>query len=284
MHHITAFGPLAARYDGFILDLWGVIHDGVRPYPGSPDCLRALQAAGKRVVLLSNAPRRAHVAAAALRAMGIEDSLYNGIMTSGEATYLALSDPEADPWFRRLGRRVFHLGPERDRNVMEGLPLTRVDTPAEADFVVNTGPDDLGSQTEVSDFYPVLESCHAAGLPMICANPDLEVIRGGTRVICAGALAQHYAQLGGDVRWLGKPDPAIYAPVLAMLGVDRTRVLAVGDALRTDIAGADSVGIDSCWVLGGIHGEELGQDPIKIEAAAAHAGLEPIASIPEFVW
>jgi HAD superfamily hydrolase (TIGR01459 family) len=284
MHHITAFGPLAAKYDGFILDLWGVIHDGVTPYPGAADCLRALQQAGKRVVLLSNAPRRAHVAASALRAMGIPDTLYNGIMTSGEATWRALSNPEADPWFSRLGSRVFHLGPERDRNVFETLPLILVNTPAEADVVVNTGPDDLGSQTDVSEFYPVLSACHAARLPMICANPDLEVIRGGTRVICAGALAQHYASLGGDVRWLGKPDPAIYTPVLSLLGVDRTRVLAVGDALRTDIAGADSVGIDSCWVLGGIHGAELGHDPAKIDAAAAEAGLEPVACIPSFIW
>ncbi len=284
MHHITRFGPLAARYDGFILDLWGVIHDGVTPYPGAADCLRALRDAGKRVVLLSNAPRRAHVAAVALRAMGIEDGLYTGIMTSGEATFLALRTPEADPWFARLGSRIFHLGPERDRNVLEGLPFTRVDSPADADFVVNTGPDDLGSQTDITEFYPVLDACHAAGLPMICANPDLEVIRGGTRVICAGALAQHYAGLGADVRWLGKPDPAIYTPVLAMLGLDRARVLAVGDALRTDIAGADAVGLDSCWVLGGIHGAELGQDPARVEAAARDAGLEPVASIPTFVW
>ena len=284
MHHITAFGPLAQRYDGFILDLWGVIHDGVTPYPGAPGCLRALRDAGKRVVLLSNAPRRAHVAARALPAMGLDDSLYTGIMTSGEATFLALQNAAADPWFARLGRRVFHLGPERDRNVIEGLPLTRVDSPGEADFVVNTGPDDLGSQTDIADFFGVLEACHAASLPMICANPDLEVIRGGTRVICAGALAQHYAELGGDVRWLGKPDPAIYAPVLAMLGVERSKVLAVGDALRTDIAGADSVGIDSCWVLGGIHGEELGHDPVRIDAAAAAAGLEPVACIAAFSW
>jgi HAD superfamily hydrolase (TIGR01459 family) len=243
-----------------------------------------LRDAGKPAVLLSNAPRRSHVAAAALSAMGIGPDLYTGIITSGEATYLALATPETDPWFKALGRLVFHLGPERDRNVIEGLPLTRVDTPEEADFVVNTGPDDLGSQTDVADFLPVLAACRAANLPMICANPDLEVIRGGTRVICAGALAQIYAENGGDVRWLGKPDPAIYQPVLAMLGVGRGRVLAVGDALRTDIAGADSAGIDSCWVLGGIHGAELGHDPVKINAAAAAAGLEPVACIPSFVW
>jgi len=284
MDHITGFGEIAARYDGFILDLWGVIHDGVKPYPGAADCLAALRSAGKRCVLLSNAPRRGHVAAAALTAMGIGPELYTGIMTSGEATHLALANPASDPWFAALGPRMFHLGPERDRNVFEGLNFTRVPTPAEADFVVNTGPDDLGSQTDVAEFLPVLEACRAAGLPMICANPDLEVIRGGTRVICAGALAQIYAQNGGDVRWLGKPDPAIYQPVLGMLGLDRGRVLAVGDALRTDIAGADSAGIDSCWVLGGIHGEELGFDPARIEAAAEQAGLSPVACIPSFTW
>ncbi len=283
MDHVTGFGGLAARYDGFILDLWGVIHDGVTPYPGARDCLVALRAAGKRVVLLSNAPRRSSVAAAALTAMGIGAELYTDILTSGEATWQALT-ARSDPWFAELGPRVFHLGPVRDRNVIDVPGLIRVETPAEADFVVNTGPDDLGSQTEVAEFLPVLRACHAAGLKMICANPDLEVIRGGTRVICAGALAQIYAEMGGDLRWLGKPDPAIYGPVLAMLGLERARVLAVGDALRTDIAGADSAGIDSCWVLGGIHGAELGHDPVRIEAAAAAVDLAPVACIPSFVW
>ncbi len=119
---------------------------------------------------------------------------------------------------------------------------------------------------------------------MICANPDLEVIRGGVRVICAGALALRYEQLGGAVRWLGKPDPAIYAPVLAMLGTEPARTLAVGDSLRTDIAGAAAAGLDSCWVLGGIHGEALGDDHGAAAAEAAAAGLRPVAVMPRFVW
>lgn len=283
MQHLAAFSPLAERFDGFILDLWGVIHDGVKPYPGAVDCLARLQQAGKRVVLLSNAPRRAHVAQEAMRAMGIADALYNGILTSGEASHILLRD-RPDLWSRELGDRVFHLGPARDRNVMEGLPLTRVDRPSDASFVLNTGPDDNGDPTDISDWTRVLEDCRAAGLPMICANPDLEVIRGGTRVICAGALTQRYEQLGGQARWIGKPDSAIYAPVLDMLGVPPDRVLAVGDALRTDIAGAASVGLAACWVLGGIHGAELGNDPARIEAAARHAGLAPLACVPSFVW
>src|ERR1700734_2122692 len=121
MQHLNNFAPLAERYDGFVLDLWGVIHDGVTPYPGAIDCLRRLRAAGKPAVLLSNAPRRAQFAQRMMQRMGIEDDLYTGILTSGEATHLMLRD-RTDPWFARLGDRVFHLGPDRDRNVIDDLP------------------------------------------------------------------------------------------------------------------------------------------------------------------
>jgi HAD superfamily hydrolase (TIGR01459 family) len=278
MQELAGFAPLAARYDGFIIDLWGVVHDGVTPYPGAIDCLARLRDAGKPAVLLSNAPRRAAAARDGLRAMGIDDGLYAGILTSGEATHAMLRD-RTDPWFAALGQHVFHLGPDRDRNVLDGLPLHRVDTAAEAAFVLNTGPDDELGHDDVSEYEPVLQMCARHRLPMICANPDLEVIRGGRRVICAGALALRYQALGGDVRSLGKPDPAIYAPVLDMLGLPRERVLAVGDGLRTDIAGAAAAGIDACWVLGGIHGHQEGHAEI-----AQAQGLAPLASIPAFRW
>jgi HAD superfamily hydrolase (TIGR01459 family) len=283
MEFLDGFAPLASRYDGFIVDLWGVIHDGVTPLPGAVHTLERLREHGKRVVLLSNAPRRSAAAQSAMRAMGIPDALYDALLTSGEATHLALRD-RTDPWYASLGRRVYHLGPERDRNVMEGLDLVRVDTPAEAEFVLNTGPDDHRANDTVTDFEPVLQDCIRHRLRMICANPDLEVIRGGVRVICAGALAARYEQLGGDVRSLGKPDPAIYVPVLAMLGTEKSGTLAVGDALRTDIAGAKAAGVDSCWVLGGIHGEALGTDAAAVRDEAKRAGLAPVACVPGFTW
>jgi HAD superfamily hydrolase (TIGR01459 family) len=283
MEFLDGFAPLASRYDGFIVDLWGVIHDGVTPLPGAVHTLERLREHNKRVVLLSNAPRRAAAAQSAMRAMGIPDALYDALLTSGEATHLALRD-RSDPWYAALGRRVYHLGPERDRNVMEGLDLVRVDTPAEAEFVLNTGPDDHRANDTVADFESILQDCLAHGLRMICANPDLEVIRGGVRVICAGALAARYEALGGDVRSLGKPDPAIYGPVLAMLGTEKAQTLAVGDALRTDIAGAQAAGVDSCWVLGGIHGEALGTDAAAVRDEAKRAGLAPVACVPGFTW
>ena len=282
MKHLDGVAALSAQYDGFILDLWGVVHDGVNPYPGARDCLRHLRGAGKRIVLLTNAPRRAEPIRRQLRRMGIDDELYDGVMSSGEATHLMLRD-RPDAWWQGLGTRIFHLGPGRDRNVFADLGLEEVTVPGEAGFLLNTGPDDEADQTDPTVYDPVLEACLAAGLPMICANPDLEVIRGGVRVVCAGTLALRYATAGGDVRSLGKPDPAIYHPVLDMLGLPHGRVLAVGDALRTDIAGAAAAGLDSCWVLGGIHGEHL-QEASHAEAEAAAARLAPVATVPAFRW
>ena len=288
MEHFSGFAPLAERYDGFVLDLWGVIHDGVNAFPHAVDCLARLREAGKRTLLLSNVPRPNDAAQAMMRRMGIADDCYTDILTSGEAVRRALQSPP-DLWWAELGPRVFHLGPERDRGVIEGLPLVPVAQPGEASFVLNTGPDDHRNPSRLDEFEAVLQDCARHRLPMICANPDLEVIRGGVRVLCAGALAVRYRALGGDVRSLGKPDPAIYQPVLQRLGIPAGRVLAVGDALHTDIAGAAAVDIAACWVLSGVHGDTLaagsgGYDLAKAAAAARAAGLAPCATIARFAW
>ena len=281
MKFLPGFAPLAACYRGFIVDLWGVVHDGVTPYAGAIDCLQQIRQLAKPLVLLSNAPRRADVAQQGMRQMGIPDDLYTGIVTSGQVTRQMLLN-RTDYWFARLGRRMFHLGPRRDRNLYEGLDLERVERPDAAEFVLNTGPD-YRSPTDLTRYEGTLRACADARLPMICANPDLEVIRGGQVVICAGTLARRYEALGGDVRWIGKPDPAVYGPAFQILDLPRADVLAVGDALRTDIAGAAAAGVDACWVLGGIH-RVLQADPAAAEQAARAEGLAPIACIPAFVW
>ena len=282
MRFMDGFREIADEYDGFVLDLWGVVHNGVAPLPGAPECMAELHAAGKKAVLLSNAPRRAAVIQTQLRDMGISDDHYTGIMTSGEASHLLLLE-RPDAWSRALGDRVFIIGPARDFNLIDGLGLQHVQDPADASFVLNIGPDHLSDPSEAPAYDPVLERCAAQTLPMICANPDLEVIRGGVRVLCAGILALRYLEMGGDVRMLGKPDPHIYAPILDMLDMPKSRVLAVGDALRTDIAGAKAAGLDSCWVLGGIHGDQLGSHE-EIEAEATRAELAPVAALQHFVW
>jgi len=282
IRRIGGLGEIAGDYDGFIVDLWGVVHDGVRPYEAALDALRQLT--GRPLLLLSNAPRRSASAQNMLRRMGVDGALYTAILTSGEATWLALRDRD-DPWFAQLGTRVYHLGPQRDRNVLDGLGLDIVSSPAEASFVLNTGPDDdMHDPGTLETFVPELAACLAAQLPMICANPDLVVMRDGLRILCAGSLAQYYRAHGGDVVSVGKPDRAIYQMALAQMGVEPGRVLAIGDSLSTDIAGATGAGIDSLWVLGGIHEQALAGDDTRASAEAALLGLAPVAMLDLLVW
>jgi HAD superfamily hydrolase (TIGR01459 family) len=276
---MTGIRDLAPHYDGFIVDLWGVIHDGIKTYPGVIETLTQLRAANKKVVFLSNAPRRAAAIGRALAHMGVTPDLYTGIMSSGEAVHAALRDRD-DPDFARLGKKLYHLGPERDRDVFDTLDLTEVATIEAAEFLLNTGPDDHLGPDDPSIYTPTLNTALAAGIPMICANPDLEVIRDGQRIICAGLLAQIFAARGGRVIQRGKPDPAIYAPTLRLLGTERSRTLAIGDSLRTDMAGAAAAGIDACWVLSGIDA----LNPAAARQAATAAGITPVAILPALQW
>jgi HAD superfamily hydrolase (TIGR01459 family) len=275
-------------YDGLILDLWGVLHDGVRPYPGVVDALDRLKRAGKRLIVLSNAPRRAAPVARRMQEIGIAADLYDRLHSSGEETWHQLREP-TDPTVARLGRRCFPLMPERDRGLIEGLDLELVPTPAAAEFVLVTGLNHAGET--VASYEAPLSAAARLGLPMLCANPDLEVIRDGIRELCAGALALRYEALGGPVHYVGKPYAAVYRRCFAYLaGIAPSRILAIGDALRTDVAGARNVGIDSLLVTGGIHAAELAgagglhPDPGKLAAACAEAGLRPTCAIPGFVW
>ena len=212
-------GEIAAAYDALILDLWGVVHDGVAPYPGVLDCLGRLAAAGKRVVILSNAPRTAERSAERLRAMGIGDGLYESLITSGGTTREALARRD-DPWFAALGRAYYYLGKDADDTLLDGLDYGPAATPEDADFVLNTGLAVAGDgrRLEVGDYDAVLRRAAGLGLPMVCANPDLAVISGGVREACAGALAEAYGTLGGAVRCLGKPHAEVYRFCFDALG------------------------------------------------------------------
>jgi len=275
-------------YDAFVLDLWGVIHDGVKLYPGVADTLGRLKALGKPYVMLTNAPRRAASIKRAMARMGLAEDLAPNVMSSGEATWLALRD-RANGWLAGLGNRCLHIGPERDNGLFDGLDVEKVEAVEAAGFIVNTGP--WEDDETVADYEDTLQAAARRGLRMICANPDLEVIRGGKRIICAGALAQRYEALGGAVRYYGKPYRPIYDTCFATLGLsDPRRILAIGDSLRTDIAGADGIGMDAVLVIGGIHGDELkaGGDSVAVESrlaeACTRAGHIPIAAIPAFLW
>lgn len=286
---VDGVAELADAYDGFIIDLWGVIHDGAQLYPGAKSVLWALKAAGKATIFLSNAPRRATALVSLLTDLGVERELYSHVMSSGEAVHLEMRC-RRDPWFARLGRRCLHLGAAADSGLFDGLDLDLAARVEEADFIMNTGL--AGPDDSLAHHIPMMEAAAARGLAMVCANPDLVVIHQGHPRVCAGALALHYKALGGDVAYRGKPDPAIYDVCLQRLGIrDRKRVLAIGDGFPTDVAGAHAAGIDCLLIGRGIHAVELGAEggvrpsaEAVAKVAQAQGMAPPSFATGAFLW
>ncbi len=281
-------GALVAGYDALILDLWGVVYDGVAPYPGVLDCLAELRRADKRVIILSNAPRLAAKAAERLRRAGVDGHLYERIVTSGDATRRALARRD-EPFYAALGPAYYYLGKEADADLLDGLDYRRTAAPEDADFLLVTGP--TAESLRLGDYHGLLGRAAGLALPMVCANPDEAVIRGGAREPCAGAFAVRYAELGGAVGYQGKPYAGVYEMCFEALGdIDRGRILCVGDGLATDIAGAQGAGLDSLLVTGGLLADAWGvapgtpPDPARLAAVCAEAGVMPKAAVPMFVW
>lgn len=285
---LDGLSAIADRYDGFIVDLWGTVHNGYQPLLGALDCLTALKAADKRILILSNAPRRIGPVVDRMRKVGIPDDAYDAVFSSGEAAHLALRDRD-DAFHGALERACYMLGPPDDASVIEGLPYELVESVRAAHFILAIGKFHLGEQ--VRDYEPLLVAAAERRLPMVCANPDLEVLRGDEREICAGALAKRYEAIGGIVHYHGKPHAPIYAASLQRLGIaDRARVLAIGDSLGTDVAGAAAAGIDSVLITSGIHEAELGAarfeppNPDALLALANRKGARPTAAMVSFRW
>ncbi len=284
----TALAEHAQDHDALSLDLWGTLHDGIRPLPGVLACVAQLKTAGKRLLILSNAPRRNDAVIARMRHIGLPDDAYDGVLSSGEAVWQALRD-RPDPWHQALGRRCYVIGGTGDDSAVSGLDIEQVEDMAAADFVVCVGIDHSGAT--VAEYEDVMAAARGRSLPMICANPDLEVLRGEAREICAGSISARYEEMGGNVFYHGKPYGPIYETALRLLDLgDGARVLAVGDSLRTDIAGAAKAGLDSLLVTGGIHAVALGigagatPDPARLAALCAELGARPTAAIAAFRW
>lgn len=269
---LQGLAEVAGMYDGFILDLWGVVHDGVKPFPRTVETLTKLKQANRIIWMLSNAPRRAHFVVSRLTAMGIGPHLYDGIMTSGEATWLALQSRYLEQW----GRKCYHLGPKaKDDSLYEGLDIALVDDPAQADFLLASGVYDFDDPAE--KYLPVLEACIKARLPMLCANPDRIVHVEDKLVVCAGTFADMYIALGGEVVYLGKPHSTVYRLCLEGMGVKR--VLAVGDGMQTDIEGASGAGLDSVLITSGIH-----RDAVKDTSFLQSYPARPTYLMSALLW
>jgi len=275
---------LASGYDVVLSDVWGVIHNGVAATTAACDALTRFRGQGGTVMLITNAPRPGEVVTRFLDKLGVPHSAYDGIVSSGDVTRAEMST--------RPDKAVFHIGPERDLPIFDGLGLSFVPL-AQADYVVCTGL--RNDDVETPETYRAeLGELRRRRLFMLCGNPDLVVERGERLIYCAGAIADLYATLGGDVLYAGKPHRPIYELALQRVaglrgGTPQTkRVLAIGDSIRTDLKGATDFGLDCLFVTAGIHAEELGgretPDPAVLAKMFAGAGIAPKAVTRRLVW
>ena len=252
---IERFAPLASRYDVLLCDVWGVVHNGVAAFPEAGDALARFRAGGGTVIFITNAPYPAHAVQRFLDRLGVRGDSYDAITSSGDVTRGVVET--------RLADRVFHLGPPRDRPIFAGLEVNFA--PVEtADYVVCSGLFDDTIETP-ENYREMLALMRRRSLFMVCANPDVVVERGDTLVYCAGALADAYVALGGEALYCGKPHAPIYEAALNQAAAFRgsempplARVLAIGDSVRTDLAGATAFGVDFLFVISGLHADQFG--------------------------
>ena len=279
---IERLSEISGSYDALFCDLWGCLHNGVAPYPAAVAALQAFRRQGGRVALITNSPRPEGSVMRMLDAMGVPRDAHDLIVSSGDAA-------QAGMLAGAVGRKVWHLGPDRDARFFTDLPDHLADAPrvervgfAAAEGIVCTGlfDDDEAPEAYRGRFLAARER----GLKLLCANPDIVVDQGDRRLWCAGALAKLYEDMGGESLYFGKPHPPIYDLArrrLAATGgaVADDRILAVGDGLFTDIQGAIAEDIDSIFVTGGLAAEETGTghqpDPARLGAFLAGAGLSP---------
>lgn len=277
---IGSLEDVSKAYSAILCDVWGVVHNGERHFPAAASALARAREAEIPVVLITNSPRRNVDVVAQMNAIGVPSSAYDRVVTSGDVTRDLIAEGP---------RKIFHIGGDRDFTLYDGLDVELVEE-FEASGVVCTGLfDDEVEKPE--DYTELLRRLRARNLPFICANPDIMVERGERIIWCAGALARDYAQLGGSTLIAGKPYAPVYEvamkEVADLVGrpVERSRVLAIGDGMMTDVKGAVDNGFDVLYVSGGIHARDYGDasqpDPARLVTFLEKHGYRPVAVIPK---
>ncbi len=288
--HATAFvdgvGAFIDAYEGFLIDQWGVLHDGEQVYPGALEVLAELARRNKQVVLLTNSGRRRSFNEARLRELGFNTGALAGIVTSGEATWQALRERGVEP-FRSLGRRCLLFTRADDFGPVEGLDLELVEDPAQADFLYLTWLDALTHSMDAFD--RVIEVAAARGLPLICSNPDRVAPTAGGLTQAPGSLAERYRRIGGQVVYVGKPHAPIYRTCRDVLpDLAAGEICAIGDSIEHDIKGAKQAGMAAAFVMRGIHadafpaGASRAAERRALDALAAEHGVHADFALPRF--
>jgi len=279
LNFVTHLAELVTGVDVVLCDVWGVIHNGIESFPSAVAALRRFRREGGTVILITNAPRLADSVRQQVRDLGVSDDCYDAIVSSGDLTHHYVA--------AHKGRPLFWLGPNRDASIYRDLDAPFVPL-EQADYMICTGLLDDDTET-AEDYRAMMEKARARGLTMVCANPDIVVQRGDQLIHCAGAIAELYAGLGGEVIYYGKPYAPIYQRALELAGecrgqpIARDRVLAIGDSLSTDVAGAHGYGIDCVFITRGIHAGEFdggGRDG----AAQPLFDAPPKAAMRDLAW
>lgn len=277
-------GHLLGSYEAVFCDVWGVLHNGIAPYAAAGDALARFRAAGGAVVLVSNAPSPSTSVELLLDRVGVRRDAWDAAITSGDLTRTYLQE--------RGYRRIHHIGPPHDVRVLAGLEIERVDLDRASAIVCTGVADDLEETGE--SYRPLLSRALELTLPFVCGNPDLVVEVGGELLPCAGAIAALYEAMGGDVHWAGKPYRPAYTAAHQLAGgllgkpIARNCILAIGDAVRTDLAGAAGYGVDCLLIAQGIHRDELMSggrlEPARLERLLQTTSHRPVAAMPALAW
>jgi HAD superfamily hydrolase (TIGR01459 family) len=277
---LSGLSEIAFRYDAAICDVWGVVHNGREASFGAVDAMRRFRERHGPVVLLSNAPRPGEGVRAMFDRLKIPHDFYDSIVTSGGAA----RDDLARRTEGRGSLKLFYLGPPRDHPLFEGLNVTLASAD-DAELVLCTGfYDDEKEAPE--DYRALLEHFLARKLLFLCANPDIVVQRGDQLIYCAGAIAQLYEAMGGDVVYYGKPYPPVFNAALAEARKrgEAKNALVIGDGLETDIKGANRLGLDALFIVGGIHAAEFREDPRALAKLLSASGARTIGVMPALSW
>ena len=281
LHFAESLRELVADVDVVLSDIWGVVHNGLASFPEACEALYTFRSRGGTVIMITNAPRPADSVQRQLRKLGVADETYDAIVSSGDLTRLYVAD--------HPGRKMFWLGPERDNSIYRGLDAVTAPLD-EADYIVCTGLYDDETET-AEDYRGMMLKARERKLTLVCANPDIVVERGDRLIYCAGAIAELYRELGGEVVFYGKPHRPIYERAMMLATQYRghaaplDRVLAIGDSVRTDLTGALGFGIDCLFVTRGIHSEEFeGFDHLDPASVKELFGHPPRALTRELRW
>jgi len=281
LHFVERLRDLVDGVEVVLSDIWGVVHNGLEAFPEACEALQAYRSGGGTVILITNAPRPADSVQQQLRKLGVADEAYDAIVSSGDLTRHYVAE--------HPGQKVFLIGSERHDTIHRGLDLTL--SPLEqADYILCAGLFDDETET-AEDYRAMMLKARERGLTLICANPDIVVERGDRLIYCAGAIAELYRELGGEVIFYGKPHRPIYERAVALAAehggheIRLDRVLAIGDSVRTDLAGAHGFGIDCLFVTRGIHSEDFeGIDQLDPASVRELFGHPPRALMRDLRW